>query len=253
MRERKESLAFDRVADTYDATRGGESRGEAVAASLLPFLPAGRLLDVGVGTGVVAKALFAAGRDVVGVDLSGPMLRHAQARIGPRVAQGDALALPVRDRAVSGAYAVWVLHLVADVGDLLAECARVVAPGGRLLLVPGATRPNAGTDVERLLEQMWVALEPGGRPDEEDRVLELAARVGLRYSDRAQFWIGPRPLSPVDLAERIRARSFSVLWDISEEVWQAEIPSLLEQIRALPDQERPRDAGNQYSVLVFDC
>jgi len=51
------SLSFDRVADEYDATRGGEERGEHVAADLEPWLSGGGpVLEAGAGTGVVALA-----------------------------------------------------------------------------------------------------------------------------------------------------------------------------------------------------
>lgn len=251
MPRRERSLAFDRVADSYDATRGGDTRGQVVADALLPLLPAGRLLEVGVGTGVVAAALRAANRDVVGVDLSRPMLARAQRRLGSRVAQGDAQALPVADGAVAAAYAVWVLHLVADVGAVLAECARVLRPGGRVLVVPGAADRGAGTDVEVLLEEMWERLRSPGRVDAPAEISTLAEGVGLRLVQRAGFWVGPRPMSPAELAQRVADRSYSVLWEITDEVWHAEIPPLLERISALPEPSRQRPTGAQYEVLVF--
>lgn len=252
MGERERSLAFDRVADSYDATRGGVERGRAVAEALAPLLPAGRILELGIGTGVVAAALRDTGRDVVGVDLSRPMLRHASGRLGSRVAQADAQALPVRDGAVAAAYAVWVLHLVADAGAVLAEAARVLQPGGRCLVVPGGSGRDAGTDVERLLDQMWQQLRPAGRPDAVGRVQDLAAAAGLRFAQREEFWVGPDPLSPEELAQRIRDRSYSVLWEISDQGWQDVIVPLLAEIESLPDLARPRPIGNGYDVLVFD-
>lgn len=251
MAQREQSLAFDRVADSYDATRGGDDRGALVAEALAPWLPPGRLLEIGVGTGVVAAGLRAVGREVVGVDLSRPMLTRARDRLGARVAQGDAQRLPVRDGGVSALYAVWVLHLVADVGAVLAECVRVIRPGGRCVLVPGRSGRHAGTDVEVLLDEMWQRLRPAGRADTVDRVLALAGDAGLRLAGRARFQVGPRPFSPDELAGRIGDRSYSILWETSEETWQAEIPPLLDRIRALPEPARHRPTGNDYDVLVF--
>lgn len=252
MAERARSLAFDRVADSYDATRGGDDRGDLVAQALAPWLPNGRLLEIGVGTGVVAGALRATGRDVVGVDLSGPMLTRARGRLGARVAQGDASMLPIGDGAVDATYAVWVLHLVADVGAVLAECVRVTRPGGRCLIVPGRSGRNAGTDVEVLLDEMWHRLRPAGRADTVDRVLAHARDAGLRPAGRARFRVGPRPFSPEELAARIADRSYSILWEISEQVWQAAVLPLLERIRALPEPTRHRAAGDEYDVLIFN-
>jgi ubiquinone/menaquinone biosynthesis C-methylase UbiE len=48
------SINFDRVADRYDESRGGAARGERFAAGLLPWLVPGRVLEVGVGTGLVS-------------------------------------------------------------------------------------------------------------------------------------------------------------------------------------------------------
>ncbi len=251
MAERERSLPFDRVADSYDATRGGDDRGALVAEALAPWLPPGKLLEIGVGTGVVAGGLKAVGRDVVGVDLSRPMLARARGRLGARVAQGDAQRLPVRDGAVSAVYAVWVLHLVADVGAVLAECVRVIRPGGRCVLVPGRSGRNAGTDVEVLLDNMWQRLRPAGRADTVDRIRSLAAAAGLRVAGHARFHVGPRPFSPDELAARIGDRSYSILWEISEDTWETEIPPLLDRIRALPEPDRHRATGNEYDVLVF--
>jgi ubiquinone/menaquinone biosynthesis C-methylase UbiE len=72
------SLAFDRVAETYDQTRGGEERGRRFATEVATFLdPSRPVLEVGVGTGVMALGLRELGFDVLGLDLSLPMLRAA--------------------------------------------------------------------------------------------------------------------------------------------------------------------------------
>src|SRR4051812_8532236 len=111
----KASVSFDRIADRYDETRGGEVRGRGHADALAPWvLPDGPLLEVGVGTGVVAAALHGRGISVAGVDLSLAMLRRARDRLGARVVAGDALRLPVRTGAVATVCFVHVLHLVGD-------------------------------------------------------------------------------------------------------------------------------------------
>lgn len=92
------SIAFDRVADEYDETRGGAERGRLTAKDLAPWLAPGSVLDVGVGTGVVATGLRDLGREVMGVDLATGMLSRARQRLGPRVALADARALPDPDR-----------------------------------------------------------------------------------------------------------------------------------------------------------
>src|SRR5205814_1897101 len=81
---------FDRVAHCYDETRGGEERGEEVAAWVDGLLGGpGTVLDVGVGTGLVAEPLVRRGRRVVGIDVSVAMLARA-ARRALAVARADA-------------------------------------------------------------------------------------------------------------------------------------------------------------------
>src|SRR5262245_19859134 len=120
------SVSFDRIAERYDETRGGDKRGREIAEEVLPWLVDGPTLEVGVGTGLVAAALAKRGRHVLGVDLSPAMLARAYTRMGPRVALGDAQALPVATGSLANVYYVWVLHLVGDPAATLAEAARVL-------------------------------------------------------------------------------------------------------------------------------
>ena len=84
MSVRKESISFDRIADRYDATRGGLERGKAVADAIAPHLTdSQRVLEVGIGTGAVAVAMADMGRDVVGIDISPEMLHRAHSRASP--------------------------------------------------------------------------------------------------------------------------------------------------------------------------
>ena len=95
MSQRHSSLSFEPIADRYDATRGGEQRGQRTAANLAPLLdPAAPVLEVGIGTGIVALALRQLGFTVVGVDLSPAMAQRARRRLGPVVAVADAAQLP---------------------------------------------------------------------------------------------------------------------------------------------------------------
>src|SRR4030095_2627930 len=135
-----ESIRFDRIADRYDETRGGVQRGLDLAAPVLAHLRPGPVLEVGVGTGVVAAPLAAAGHPVVGIDLSLPMLVRAQERLGPCVALADGYHLPIAKGSVANALIAWVLQLVPDIPAFLAEVARAGAAGGRVAGVPSLGR-----------------------------------------------------------------------------------------------------------------
>ena len=128
------SCNYDRIADRYEEIRGGEARAEAIAAALLPFVHGPTVLDVGVGTGIIATALERHGLSVRGVDISQSMLAKATPRLPGRVACATAERLPVRDRSVDTALFVWSLHLIGDRVAALREAARVSSPDGRVIV-----------------------------------------------------------------------------------------------------------------------
>jgi ubiquinone/menaquinone biosynthesis C-methylase UbiE len=93
------------------------------------------LLDVGGGTGGVAHGLDEAAGRVVVVEPSAPLVRRGRERY-PRIhfVQGVGEALPIASGAVDAVLAVETLHHVADAPAMLAEVARVLRSGGRLLI-----------------------------------------------------------------------------------------------------------------------
>jgi SAM-dependent methyltransferase len=92
----------------------------------------GLCLDLGCGPGLYAGILGDTGRRVVGVDISRDQLRLAKAR--EVVAAADASHLPFRDRSFDDVACIWVHGDLDDLPAVLAEVARVLRPGGRLLL-----------------------------------------------------------------------------------------------------------------------
>nr|WP_255513057.1 class I SAM-dependent methyltransferase [Kribbella sp. VKM Ac-2527] len=125
-------FAYDEdEAAKYDETRGGPERARAAAEAVDSLLPkGGRVIELAVGTGIVAAELVALGNLVHGVDLSPAMLRHARVRLPGHVAAADAERLPFADRRCDAIVAVWLLHLLDDSEPVLAEVARVLRPDG---------------------------------------------------------------------------------------------------------------------------
>lgn len=106
-------------------------------AALLPDLRGACLLDAGCGTGLYARWLAEQGAAVTGIDLSPDMVQRARehcAGLPVRLDVGSILALPYADASFDGALACYVLHYVPDQRAVLAELARVLRPGGFLLL-----------------------------------------------------------------------------------------------------------------------
>ena len=149
------SVSFDRAADFYDRTRGLDPAVSAAQTALLADQLAaapGPALEIGVGTGRVALPLGQAGYQLVGVDLSAPMLERLRAKDPDAqvpVVLGDATALPFADDAFGAAIACHVLHLVADWIAVVAELRRVLRPGGVLLVCRGAAGDGLTADVTR--------------------------------------------------------------------------------------------------------
>jgi SAM-dependent methyltransferase len=242
------SVPFDRVAATYDATRGGMERGRRLAAVIAGLLPArGPLLEVGVGTGTVSAGLAELGRDMVGVDLSLPMLAVARERLPGRIAAADALRLPVRTGSVAGACLVHVLHLVADVPQTLAEVARVLRAGGTLVATGLSGEPGQG-DLAEEFGGMQERLGNTRRDDDPDLIIRRAADAGFDLVDRREE--PARPMSPRAAADMTEARSMAWTWSIDAETWAAVVEPALARVRALPDQDRPRP-GRGPTLLTF--
>src|SRR6266545_526155 len=195
----------------YDASRGGVERGARIAADVVPWLVPGRVLEVGVGTGIVAAALRARGRQVHGVDLSAAMLRRALDRLGPTVVQADALALPVASAALDNVLFVAALHVIGDVAGAVAEAARVLRPGGRLVAVYGVPkREPADDDIGEVLAPL--ALLRGARPDTPAAMDAAAAAAGLEPAGTG--WVAPVRFaeSPNTVTDGIAERLWSYLW-----------------------------------------
>jgi SAM-dependent methyltransferase len=243
----RESIVFDRIAGSYDDTRGGLERGRRVAAALHRLLPAGPLLEVGVGTGLVAAGLTELGRRPVGVDLSRPMLERAAARVPGRVAVGDAERLPVGTATVAGAYLVHVLHLVGDVPRTLAEVVRVLRPDGRLVTTAFPDGP-LDDDLHREFRAVRERLGAERRPDDEATIVGHARDARLVPVGRQE--LPSAGSTPRDAADRLEARSLSWMWSVDEDAWSRHVPATLARLRALPDQDRPRPAPGP-ALLAF--
>lgn len=148
---------FTSHAEKWDRIRSmhvGEAKVEAAMLRALGSRPLGRLLDVGTGVGHVLELLGPRATRAVGIDLSSEMLRIARARLDQaglvhcQVRQADMCALPHEDASFDTVVLHQVLHYTHEPARALAECVRVLAPGGRLLVVDVAphSRDELRTD-----------------------------------------------------------------------------------------------------------
>ena len=122
----------------------------------LELTPADRFLDLGCGAGAALEHAVATGARSAGIDPSPPMARRAAERVpGAEVKVGSAEEIPFPDASFDVAIAISTYHHWADAEAGLDEVRRVLAPGGRLLVVERLLRkatghglsPRAGDDL----------------------------------------------------------------------------------------------------------
>jgi demethylmenaquinone methyltransferase/2-methoxy-6-polyprenyl-1,4-benzoquinol methylase len=135
---------FDRIARVYDLmnsvmTAGLHHQWRRRAADLAAVGPGDRVLDVATGTGDLAIELskrVTPGGQVVGTDFSDEMLALARRKApGMRFEWGNALELPYADGEFAAATVGFGARNFSDLDQGLAEMARVVKPGGRVVIL----------------------------------------------------------------------------------------------------------------------
>lgn len=127
---------YARWAATYDTELNPLVAVEEPAVrAALADVPAGRALDAACGTGRHTEHLAALGHRVLGIDLTPEMLARARPRVPTAaVARGDLTHLPVADETVDVVVCALALSHLDRVGPVIAELARTLRPGGRLVL-----------------------------------------------------------------------------------------------------------------------
>jgi ubiquinone/menaquinone biosynthesis C-methylase UbiE len=137
LQKRRTSIAYDRWSHVWDLAR---YTNYSIYQSALASLDGQhrRVVDVGCGTGLMSAKLAAAGRQVLGVDLSSSMIsRAARVRGNARLdfLQGDAENLPLEDAGFDAVVNLISFHHYPNPDKAIAEFRRVLRPGGRLVLI----------------------------------------------------------------------------------------------------------------------
>lgn len=175
-------------ADSYDALWHPVIRPPALALiRALPLHDAGRVLDVGAGTGALTAPLRAAapGGSVFSLDASYAMLRTATQRAGASACLGDASRLPIADASVDVVVLAYVLFHLLEPARGIREAVRVLRPGGAAGTVTWAneTQPRAAAVWDKALAAYDVPSLPdhGNHHglDREDDIHTLLTSNGL--------------------------------------------------------------------------
>ena len=126
--------AYSAWASTYDLPNPLIAAEEPAVRDFLSGIDPGQALDVASGTGRLARLLTSLGHEVLAVDASAEMLAGARDAGGIRCVIGDQVQLPFRDGGFDLVTCGLALTHVADLGRSIAELARVVRPGGHIVL-----------------------------------------------------------------------------------------------------------------------
>jgi ubiquinone/menaquinone biosynthesis C-methylase UbiE len=150
---------FARHAEEWDSLRTlhiADAEVEAAISELLQERPLGRVLDVGTGTGRMIQLFAGAADHFIALDNSTEMLRLARAKLSEmpnaatlqartEIIRGDFNDLPFADKSFDTILFHQVLHYAQEPERAVTEAARVLAPGGRMLIVDFASH-----DIEEL-------------------------------------------------------------------------------------------------------
>jgi 2-polyprenyl-6-hydroxyphenyl methylase/3-demethylubiquinone-9 3-methyltransferase len=207
--ERNDPAQYDRLADEWWRPSGGFAALHWLAASRAGHIPpAGHrgavLVDLACGGGLMAPHVARLGYRHVGVDLGLPGLELAR-RHGVLPLRGSVLAVPLADGCADVVVAGEVLEHVDDDVAVLAECARLLRPGGTLVIDALAATRLAALLMVRIGERL-----PGGPPPgihdpalfvDRRRLLAAAERLGLELR-----LVGLRPSMKDAIAWRLGRR-----------------------------------------------
>lgn len=187
---------FEANAGQWDAIRSlhiAEGEIEAAMARALGTASLGRLVDIGTGTGRMLELFAPGANSALGIDRSSEMLRLARAKLserglGAELRQADLYALPLADGGADTAILHHVLHFAQQPGAAIAEAARVLGTGGRLLIVDFA-------------------------PHHREELRTRDAHVRLGFSDEQILgWFEASGLAPVEV-DRLEGGELTVkLW-----------------------------------------
>ncbi len=145
---------FAEHAEEWDAIRSLHVPESAVEQRILAMLSdgtVGRMVDIGTGTGRMIELIGGQAASALGIDRSPEMLRLARVKLAEagldhaELRQGDMYALPLGDGSADLVILHQVLHFAQHPAAAIAESGRLLAPGGRLLIVDFASH-----DVEEL-------------------------------------------------------------------------------------------------------
>jgi ArsR family transcriptional regulator len=212
-RARVASESFRRTGADWDEMRALDLPAAAVEAALLSLVPPGapgRLLDIGTGTGRVLELLAPRVRQALGIDASKAMLALARARLARSetahcsVRLGEMYRLALADGAYDTVVLQMVLHYAEDPAGVLAEAARVLRTGGRLIVIDLAAHHRS--EVATRLAHRWPGFSDAAMHDLLTAAgLDGGAALSVPGPLEVRIWPATRLADAPVAAERVLA------------------------------------------------
>ena len=160
----------------------------------------GRVLEIGIGSGLNLPFYGAQVRELVGVEPSERLMEMARraaiaSKVPVTLLQGSAESIPIEDGTVDTVVTTWTLCSIPDASRALAEMRRVLKPGGQLLFVEHGLAPDEGVRKwQDRLTPTWKKIGGGCHLNRPIRLLIESAGFGIL--DLATGYIrGPRPMT----------------------------------------------------------
>jgi ubiquinone/menaquinone biosynthesis C-methylase UbiE len=157
----------------------------------------GRVLDVGIGSGLNLPFYGQRAREVFGLDPSSRLLARAQdqtqhTQVHVHLLEGSAECIPLADRSMDTVVMTWTGCSIPDVRGALREMRRVLSPGGRLLFVEHGRAPEPGVARwQERLDPLWLRLSGGCHLSR--KIDDLLSDAGFRIEGLKTGYIpGPR-------------------------------------------------------------
>lgn len=181
---------FDRWARRYETDRVSQRLATLQQAALaaLELGPGDRLLDVGCGTGAAVRSAAAVAERAAGVDLSAGMIARGRVLAAglpnALLLEADAEALPFADASFTALLCTTSLHHYVHAERAVAEMARVLAAGGRVVIADGATDRRIVWIADRLLRRMQRSHVGLRRADELESML-----IGAGFERARTRWL----------------------------------------------------------------
>ena len=259
----KLDYTFDaRVADQYEGQRAhpaavSDAIGAAIAAVAMPVPgPSASILELGVGTGRMARPLAQHGCDVWGIDLSRDMLEITRetGTDGLHLCQADMHRLPFPNACFDAVLAVHVLHLATDVRTVLTEAVRTLRAGGwfvqgRDWLDPESVAGKFQQQLRRTVLELRPGMAPPAAGSRPSAILGELGGAKMRDVTAAEW---TTIASPAAVLASIAAKTHAESWILDDDL----LPQVVSRLttwttREWSDLSQARPVSRRFELSLF--